>query len=561
MTLSPPPSPDDLTRRGALSSLGHGVGGALLAVAMPACARPSSSNIPADTDDDYVLQRVLASAAPRIVARDTPYRLTQSLRIPAGRTITIEEGARLLWAGPTGSSTSLAGVFVADGHNTGIVAEGRGAFVECASPSPFVYAALMRGFSGFVVSGLYGRECQHVHVSASADHHAEVRVDGADANVARDVRIVGGGASYATPQPIGHGACFLYFARSCNVRGAQYKNVANGVQWWGGNADPVRPPADGGPRSERKCRDIIIENVSAEGIKGAGIWGSMGRDVIVRDCVVADVGDVGFDAEGSQHVTFERCTARNARNGCFATFFLCTGVRFINCIGIVDDKNFPLVRVYNESQVNNYNTGLEIIGGTFECRDRSGPGTIDTANGPVGTLSLTGAVLNNVRIDVAHSNMHRTSIIDNVLDLPYPLDKLAAITAGSSKSLQGAPQLVPGSVVIKGNVIRYQATSDLGNATAILLREDDFNSSAVDQIRDNRITGPFATGISVVNASANIGVTPRFDIAGNCFADMAPQGRVLEVKQEGAQASKPTLRWDPAQRRDGRAVSLNAALR
>lgn len=560
MTLPPPPSQDGLTRRGALSSLGHGVGGVLLAAAMPACARPSPSEAHSDVNDDDILQRVMASATPRIVARNTPYRLTRSLRIPAGRTITIEEGARLLWAGAAGSSTSLAGVLVADGPDTGIVAEGGGAFVECPSPCPFVYAALMRGFSGFTVSGLYARECQHVHVTASAASHAEVKVDGTDANVARNVRVIGGGASYATPQLIGHGACFLYFARSCEVRDAQYKNVANGVQWWGGNADPVRPPADGGPHSERKCRDILIENVSALGIRGAGIWGSMGRDVIVRDCMVADVGDVGFDAEGSQQVTFERCTARNARNGCFSTFFLCTGIRFVDCTGVVDDRKFPLLRVYNESQVNNYNTGLEIIGGTFECRDRSGPGTIDTVNGPVGTLSLTGATLKNVRIDVAHSNMHRTEIVGNVLELPYPLDRSAAITAGSSKALQGAAQITPGSVEIKGNIIRYLATSTPGDATAILLREDDFNSSAIDEVRDNRITGPFATAITVVNASANNGVTPRFSITGNRFVDLAPQARLLEIKREGPQASKPAIYWDATQTRDGRAMPLVAAL-
>jgi hypothetical protein len=557
MTISPHPSQEALTRRGALSSLGHGVGSVLLAAAMPACARPSP---PGESDDD-LLQRAMTSAAPRIAARDTPYRLTRSLRIPAGRTVTIDEGVRLSWTGPTGESTGLVGVFVADGPNTGVVAEGRGAFVECASPSPFVYAALMRGFSGFVVSGLYARECQHVHVTASADHHAAVRVDGPDANVARDVRIVGGGASYATPQSIGHGACFLYFAASCDVRNAQYRNVANGVQWWGGNADPVRPPADGGPHSERKCRDILIQNVSAEGIAGAGIWGSMGRNVTVRDCTVAEVADVGFDAEGSQQVTFERCTARNARNGCFATFFLCNGIRFVDCTGIVDDKNFPLLRVYNESQVNNYNTGLEIVGGTFECRDRTGPGTIDTANGPVGTFSLTGSTLNNVRIDVAYSNMHRTIIDNNNINLPYQLGGAAAIKAGSSKSLQGAAHIVPGAVVIEQNTIRYSPAAGQGNATAILLREDDFNSAARDQITNNRIIGPFATGISVVNASGNVGITPDFVITGNRFVSMAPQARLLEIGREGAQAAKPDVQWDAAQTRDGRAVPLVAALR
>lgn len=149
----------------------------------------------------------------------------------------------------------------------------------------------------------------------------------------------------------------------------------------------------------------------------------------------------------------------------------------------------------------------------------------------------------------------------NTLDLPYPLGKLAAITAGSSKSLQGAPQLVPGSVMIADNRIRYSAKSATDGAMAILVREDDFNSSAVDQVSGNQINGPFATGISVVNASANVGVTPRFAIIGNHFDGMATRARLLEIKKQGVSASKPIVQWDAAQTRDGRAVPLVNALR
>lgn len=558
MTMQHRPSRHDASRRDVLRGMGHGVAGALLTAATPACARSEPS---AGPDDDSALEHMLASEIPRIAARDTPYRVTRSLRIPAGRTVTIEQGARLRWEGPPGSATSLVGVFVATGPDTAVVADGSGAFVECATPSPFVYAALMRGFSGFIVTRLYARECQHVHVNASTDDYASVRLDGPDATAGRNVRITGGGASYAVPQTSGHGACFLHFSRSCEVRDAHYQNVANGVQWWGGNADPARPPANGGARNERKCRDILIENVSAQQVFGAGIWGAMGSNVIVRNCTIAEIGDVGFDAEGCNHVTFERCTAHNAHNGCFATFFLCNGVRFVDCTGIVDNKAFPLVRVYNESQTNNDNVGLEIVGGTFECRDRNGPGSIDTATGPVGTFLLSGATLKNVRVDVAHSNMHRTTIARNTLDFPYPLGALAAISAGSSKSLQGAPVVVPGGVVIEDNVIRYTAAPAAGDAaTAIMLREDDFNSSADDQVRRNRISGPFTTGVMLVNASANMGVVPGFTLTGNRFEKLAPGAALLSVQREGKVAVRPLLRWDAQQTRDGRAVPLAQAL-
>jgi len=494
--------------------------------------------------------------------RSTPYRVTRSIHLPQGMSVTLDAGVRLIWAGPTGSLTSLIGVFVATGNDVAIVAKGNGATVECAVPSPFVYAALMRGFSGFTVTGLHARECQHVHVNASTDDYDRVRLDGPDANAARNVRITGGGASYAKPQLTGHGACFLHFSRSCTVRDARYRNVPNGLQWWGGNADPVRPPANGGAKNERKCRDIVIENVSTEQVAGAGIWGAMGSNIIVRDCMVAEVGDVGFDAEGCNRVTFERCTARNAHNGCFSTFFLCNGIRFVDCTGIVDKKTYPLVRVYNESQTNNDNLGLEIVGGTFECRDPDGTSTIDTANGPVGTLLITRVTLKNVRIDVAHSNMHRTVITHNVLDFTRPLDSLTAISAGSSKSLQRAPTVIPGSVVIEDNSIRYIAsTPGEGTATAIKLREDDFNSSATDRVRRNRISGAFGTGIAIVNASPNRGIVPHVTVEGNVFRTLAPKARLLSIVMETAGSARPTVSWDPTQLRDGRAVPLSTALR
>jgi len=553
------PPGERMSRRHALQRFGRMAAGAAISTAAPACARPVQAS---DEDDDAFVQRQVAEASPRIPRRDKPYRLTRSVRIPAGRTVAIDPGSHFVWAGPPGTGEALVGVFEADGDDTGVVVAGGEALVECATPHPFVYAALMRGFRGFAVANLRASECGHVHVGPSTSDYAKIRLDGAAANAPREVQIQGGGASYAKLQPFGHGACYLGYVANCQVRGSQYHNVPNGVQWWGGNADPVRPPAQGGSADARKCRNLLIENVTVEHCSGAGIWGSMGTDIVVRRCSVANIGDVGFDAEGSNRVTFERCTGRNARNGCFTTFFLCNGVRFVDCTGIVDDKAMPLVRVYNESQTNWDNIGLEVVGGTFECRDAAGAGTIDTAMGPVGTLAITGATLKNVRIDVAHSNMHRTTIAHNTIYLPHPLGSFAAIRAGSSKSLQKAPTVIPGSVVVEDNVIRYAATVGTGDAAVgIALVEDDFNSAAVDTVRRNQLSGPFRIGVAVTNASANAGIVPAFVMVGNRFTGLAPAARLLTVAQAGTPARRPTVRWDHTQTLDGRAVALARALR
>lgn len=548
-----------LRRRQVLWGVGRS---AIATFGLIACSDVVQSAPVTDGDDDAFLERLMREARPRLPYRQEPYRLTRTVTIPAGVTLTIDPNTRIIWDGPVGSGTSLVSVFKAAGDNTGVVVSAGEAFIECRVPSPFVYAVEMRGFSGFTVTGIHSRECQQALIASTSDAYAEVKLEGPNANAARNFSVIGGGASYAKLQPFGHGACFLHFAADGQVRGARYRNVPNGVQWWGGNADPVRPPAEGGAANERKCRKLLVVDVTVEHVAGAGIWGALGQDIVVRQCTVNDAGDVAFDAEGCNQVTFDRCTASNGRNGCFTTFFLCNGVKFVNCTGVVDNKAFPLLRVYNESQTNWDNKGLEIIGGFFECRDQTGPATIDTAFGPVGTLSIIGAKLKNVRIDVAHSNMHKTVISGNTLDLPFPLRGKAAITAGASKSLQKAPTVIPGGVIVENNIIRYtaQPAGSDGDA-AILLREDDFNSSAVDRLRGNRVSGHFATGVALISASPNAGVVPSFTITGNRFSGLAPTARLLSIEREAPTSQQPTIRWDDTQTRDGAAVPLARALR
>ena len=109
----------------------------------------------------------------------------------------------------------------------------------------------------------------------------------------------------------------------------------------------------------------------------------MGRQVTVRDCQVEECLDVGFDTEGCDSVTFERCFARNGHNGCFTAFALNDTIRFLDCRGSVDDKLYPLFRVYNVTLSNAGNRHVAVTGGYFECLDPTGPGTMDCAMGPV----------------------------------------------------------------------------------------------------------------------------------------------------------------------------------
>lgn len=549
-----------LSRRGLLHQAGVKAAALLATAATLGCSKPAQSTNIAEPgeSDDALLARLLASDKPHIPYRDLPYQLTRTLMLPAGSILTVDPDTRFFWNGPTDQPI---GVFEAAGDDTGIEVRGNGrAIVACPAPSPLVYAAAMHGRHGFSVVGIEAHECQHVMVGAAGkENYTTVRTQGVDVNVARNVRISGGGARYTQPATRGEGACKLAYVIGCHVSDVRYENVSHGIQWWGGDAG-LEPWQNGARSNERKCVDLVIERASVHRANAGGIWGSMGRRITVRDCSVEECLDVGFDAEGCVDTIFERCTARNGHNGCFTTFALCDGVRFVDCRGVVDNHRYPLFRTYNITQNPQDNRVIQVTGGHFECTDPTAPGTMDTAMGPAQDLTISGATLANVRIDTAFSNMHLTRITGNDLSFPYPLGAVAAIRAGASKGLITAAGVVAGSAIVQGNRITYTAVPT-GRETAILLREDDFNSTATSHVADNTVSGPFATGISIINATANIGIVPVFEIKGNRFDRSAPATRLLAIGQEGPHAKRPFARWNDGQTRNGRGLTMAEALR
>jgi len=546
------------SRREVLRNLGRRTAaGMLIASSAAACSKPLTAQ--PTSGDDATLAKILADPQPHIFRRETPYQLTRPLRISGGKQVTIDPNTRFIWQGPESAKEGFVAIFEVVGDNVAIqVLHGGEAIVECPRPCPLVYAVGMRGHRGLTITGIQANECQHVRIDSSASAYERVQTSGTDRNIAIDIRIVGGGARYRSQSRAGDGACRFAYAENCEIVGAHYENVSHGVQWWGGDAG-LEQWQNGRADNERKCRNILIHEVSVRNALGGGIWGSMGRDIVVRDCFVDTALDVGFDAEGSSNVLFDRCTARNGHNGCFTMFALCDEIHLNNCHGLVDNKSFPLVRVYNSGLSNVDNKLVNIVGGTFECSDHTGPSSIDSASGPVQNMIIERANLRNVRIDTAFYNMHHTRIVGNDLTFPYAFEK-SAIRAGSSKTLQTRTGIVAGSVVIENNVVRYMTDDRTTPATAISVREDDFNGSATIRIQDNTVTGPFATGIAVTNATANVGIVPQFEISRNRFIGMLATGRLLSVLREGPHASAPDVHWQAGQTRDGRAVSLHEAL-
>ena len=108
----------------------------------------------------------------------------------------------------------------------------------------------------------------------------------------------------------------LLFSKKCLIEGCRVDNVQHGIQWWGDQLFGW-------------CEDIRIINCRVKRAEG-GIWGSLGRQVLVTRCVVENCTDVGIDFEGSQQSTAADNTVRNCKNYGLATFFASENITFRN---------------------------------------------------------------------------------------------------------------------------------------------------------------------------------------------------------------------------------------
>ena len=396
--------PIEATRRGALLLLGAAALG---------CRRAAAA--PADGQTDQAFMEALANrGGGTVAARARPYRLTAPVALPAGCALAFEPGASVLWDAPPHRGPRVErGVFLVEGDGVTIGSAEAGVTVRAARPDTDLFAVLVRGRAGTSVLGVTAVDCGHVFATSRAGGYAEARLSGPGANGCRALRVEGGGAAFAEPPADPHhGACTIQYADGFTVRGCRYRDVAHGVQWWGGDADPS---ADGALGRERKCRNGLVEDVRVDRPVGCSVWGSMGQGVRVRRCSGTEAGDVGFDAEGSVDVGFDRCVQRGAKRGCFSTFFLNRGIVFRECEGVQPAADRPLFRIHTE--VLGENGDVSILGGRFACLGRE-PSTIDDAYGDAGAVTIRGAELNNVRIAMHHREHARVVIEGNRLSFP-----------------------------------------------------------------------------------------------------------------------------------------------
>jgi 3-dehydroquinate dehydratase len=429
-----------------------------------------------------MLQAMADSGKAVVRKRATPYVIDGTVRIPAGCRFEFEDGVVIIASMPATARAAFS--IVGDDVFFGAP---RGTFtVRRLDANPHFYAVFSLGPSRIEVRNLSSIDCGQCYLGAKVGAYEQAVTSGPTANVCRDIVVSGGGSTFAKlPPPDSPGACIIAFCVGFRVEDCRYVRVGHGVQWWGGDANPG---TDAKPGGERKCRQGIIRRVSVSQSSGTSVWGSMGDTITVSDCTGENAGDVGFDAEGSIAVTFQRCTQRNAKNACFASFFDNEDLRFVDCVGEQASSEGVLFRTFNAASGSAHSVVID--GGSFRCTGTA-PGTIDDAYGPIAQITVRNATLSNVLIRL-HFHPHQVVTIENnALTFPAGTSLLDAILVGPTRGFDGQEH----SPIVRGNRITSAQMRGPGSA-AVRMAADQGQRPPTADIKANIVSGfPIALGV------------------------------------------------------------------
>lgn len=151
------------------------------------------------------------------------------------------------------------------------------------------------------------------------------------------------------------------YAKYVTISGNIINAHKEGIQWVGGDANPAN---DGAASNPRKCTDVTISGNTVINAVG-GIWGSMGRNVVVTGNVVGDCKDVCIDFEGCFDCTASGNTTSNAQNGCLTTIWINRNIVFSGNIATISGENDTVIGGVYNSTASTENLSVSFVGNSF----------------------------------------------------------------------------------------------------------------------------------------------------------------------------------------------------
>lgn len=420
--------------------------------------------------------------------------------------ITLKDGSDMRGNGATLVSTAISG---------------RGVFEATAKTNLAV--------SGWTASGNLGAAllrtvaCSQVDVvdnvctnlSFLVTNSANGNVYAGSAETENNDILVDNNTGTATGAAVGGIACvLLLYASDVIVSGNRMTGYPQGVQYWGGDANPV---VNGALANARKCKRVWIDNNRVYGTPEGGLWGSMGEHIWVTDNFVESCADVGIDFEGSFDCLARGNTAKGCTNANYATFSLCKGIRFESNLSIgAAGSTANLLVIHNSTQDASRATGnqdITVVDNDFRCTSGVGaPLGFEVAH----DIVFRGNRCHNTSTFFASVNSHNVAVLDN--DYTWSVAASAAIRAvevGSNVQTDGG---IAPTIEVRDNRIRAAVAQPAGSV-AIHSTQADVNSSPLLMITGNEVYG-FPTDIVSQWGGTNAATTLQGEIARNTLATL-----------------------------------------
>jgi len=340
------------------------------------------------------------------------------------------------------------------------------------------------------ISECTARYCGLYHGTSTADTYANVNKKNSPVGV-QIQNCTGTGSPKGS-----NGVAFIAidFHSDVLIAGCHATSYQHGIVWWGGDS---AVNANGAPGAERKTSRITIKDCHISNMDGGGIWGSMGRNIKVVNCVVDRCGDVGFDAEGCQEVTFRGGKVSNCANGCLTTFWGARNIVFENINVELSGAHKLAFRSYNATLQATFAESVSILGGSITCKD--GIGWLDQANGPLDSFVMRGTKLTNVIIEMVQQNIHDVTIEDVTIDITLHAPEKTGAAAIAIGNLQQDGRRNGKATVRNCKITSWGRQSGL-NDCAIAFTGADRNADSLFWAQGNRISG-FGNAFSLTDVA------------------------------------------------------------
>lgn len=393
-------------------------------------------------------------------------------------------------------------------------------WVSSMVPQPNMFVTQWRGKSDFTVRDIHGRNMGAHRTTAVEENYDRVVLNKNattdNETCSRKFSIIRCGNSFSEIfSELRDGGISILYSRDGKVVGGSCTRGNHGVMLWGGDSRTDGLGQGHDWNNQRKCLRISVVGFQSYDVHGAFCWASMADDCEFVNCTGKLAGDVGFDWEGSIQCTARGCTAWDAKNGNYACFFHCDKIIFKDCSSFVTNANYPLFRIYTESNDSTQNRSITINGGVWTSFDPDIPGTIDTSYGCCRDFTIENIVTNNCTITTAYNNMFNTRISNNKINFTIGFPAFSAIRVGFSRSLVEGGSVRYGTTVVVDNIIEssieqasvsedraYGIAREFGSVGIDVIHTDPDNNSAT-RIEKNKIGNGFLTPLLFRNWSPN----------------------------------------------------------